>query len=137
MKVTGDRFYRYVFFGFTSCVPDATHPHNNAAQGVLLALWLLGVGETKVLPLAWLEEFGARFCLGQKPCFDFIIGVDTNPEAQRKAAIKSPQNEANEPFSFSDYLQHVAAGSHLNVRAPVEKSAHTWNISALEPMDMM
>lgn len=129
MKVIGHSFYRYVFFCFTSCVPDATDPDNNATEGVLLALWLLGVGKTNVLPLAWFEQLDTRLCLGQKPCFDFIIRVDTNPEAQRKATIKSPEMCTN------PLLEIIFAENHLNVREPVEKSAHTWNISALEPMD--
>lgn len=35
--------------------PDATHPDNHTAVDVLLALWLLGVSEAEVLPLACSE----------------------------------------------------------------------------------
>lgn len=48
-------FKYHINFSFSSCTPDATHPDNNTAKGVLLALWLLGVGKTNVLPLAWFE----------------------------------------------------------------------------------
>lgn len=71
-------------FFFTSCTPDATHPDDDTAVDVLLALRLLGVGDTNVLPLAFFEQFFTRFRLSQKPRFYFIIWVDTNPEANRK-----------------------------------------------------
>lgn len=47
---------------------------------VLLALWLLGVSEAEVLPLARSEQFLTRVCLRQQPCFYLIIWVYTNPE---------------------------------------------------------
>lgn len=46
-------FNIYVSFLFTSCTPDATDPDDDAAVDVLLALRLLGVGDTNVLPLAF------------------------------------------------------------------------------------
>lgn len=42
-------------YGFTCSSPDATHPHNHTAMDILLALWLLGVSEAEVLPLARFE----------------------------------------------------------------------------------
>lgn len=42
-------------YGFTYSSPDATHPHDHTAMDILLALWLLAVSETEVLPLARFE----------------------------------------------------------------------------------
>lgn len=105
-------------------------------MGVLLALWLLGVGEANVLPLACVKEFFTRLCLRQKPCFYFIVWVDANPWAKRKRALLKSIN-----LCIKCFLERTSstgfAENHLNVREPVEKSAHIWSISALEPMDMM
>lgn len=66
------------------CSPDTTHPHYHTPVDVLLALWLLGVGETNVLPLAWFEESLTRGCLRQQPCFYLIIWVYTNSKKNKK-----------------------------------------------------
>lgn len=76
----------------TFCSPDAAHPDNHAAMHVLLAFWLLGVSDSKVLPLAHSEQFLTRVCLRQQPCFCFIIWVYTNPEENKTNNISRFKN---------------------------------------------
>lgn len=47
---------------------------------VFLALWLLGVSEANMLPLARHEQSLTRVCLCQQPRFYVIVGVYTNSE---------------------------------------------------------
>ena len=53
---------------------------------------------------------------------------------------KTSSSINHEYFRYSNpHITHIIETSHnhLNVREPVEKSAHTWSISALEPMERM
>lgn len=96
---------------------------------VLLALWLLGVSEAEVLPLTRVEEFLTRVCLRQQPCFYLIVWVYANPEGtthyNTSRSINYEYLRTSNPFFTRIFETVVYAGAHLNVREPVEKSAHT------------
>ena len=62
--------------------PDPTHPDHHAALDVLLALRLLAVGETQVLPVARGQQARPRLHLGQQPGLDLVVGVDADPGGQ-------------------------------------------------------
>lgn len=90
---------------------------------ILLALWLLGVSEAEVLPLARPEQPLTRVCLSQEPCFYLIVWVYTYSEGTAHYNISGL---VNYEFFFSHIFEAVVDnGAHLNVREPVEKSAHT------------
>ena len=59
--------------------PDPTHPDHHAALDVLLALRLLAVRQTQVLPAARDQQARPRLRLGQQPGLDLVVGVDADP----------------------------------------------------------
>lgn len=58
--------------------PDPTHPDHHATVDVLLALGLLAVGETQVLPVAPGQQTRTRLSLGQQAGLYLVVGVDAD-----------------------------------------------------------
>lgn len=115
---------------------------------VLLALRLLCISKGKVLPMACTQHTMQRLCLGQETSLHFIIRINadplaTNPEVNLyniAYSLNWIQYEFNSLTStnivhINKHWNQITFTTYLKMQAPVETSAHTCSIRALEPIE--